>query len=270
MKVVVFILFLFAVPLWSEEKKSLDYIYVNANTGQSSGGHSAIRLDDLVYHFQYFPDKIFHIVREPWENFHYVYGIQENRTIFIRKIILSKENFDFFLSRMNEIYLLQKKELDNLVKLDNDAKILESVLNGNKTFHLKASGYFANKNTKEKDYASLQERIINEFGKNYIIKNLHQNRTKIYNFNFTKHELPNSIFYSKRFPKSIDNFSSEYIELVSLFKVFTILYEESELNSESILEASSDDLLLEENHLVKLSFFLKGIENEIINLFKSN
>ena len=30
MKVVVFILFLFAVPLWSEEKKSLDYIYVNA------------------------------------------------------------------------------------------------------------------------------------------------------------------------------------------------------------------------------------------------
>ena len=82
--------------------------------------------------------------------------------------------------------------------------------------------------------------------------------------------MPNSIFDSKRIPKSIDNFSSEYIELVSLFKVFTILYEESELNSESILEASSDDLLLEENHLVKLSFFLKGIENEIINLFKSN
>ena len=83
-----FFIFLFSIfSLYAtEELHSLDYLYVNANTGQSSGGHSAIRLGQLVYHFQYFPDKIFHIIREPWEEFRYVYGIQENRTILIRKI----------------------------------------------------------------------------------------------------------------------------------------------------------------------------------------
>lgn len=117
----------------TEESHSLDYLYVNANTGQSSGGHSAIRLGQLVYHFQYFPDKIFHIIREPWEEFRYVYGIQENRTILIRKINLSKKNYTFLLERMNEIYLYQRKELDNLEKLQNDARIIESILSGDQT-----------------------------------------------------------------------------------------------------------------------------------------
>ena len=72
---------------------------MNANTGQSSGGHSGIRLGELVYHFQFYPDQIFHIVREPWSEFRYVYGIQENRTIKIRKISISKETFDFLLER---------------------------------------------------------------------------------------------------------------------------------------------------------------------------
>ena len=127
-----FFIFLFSIfSLYAtEELHSLDYLYVNANTGQSSGGHSAIRLGQLVYHFQYFPDKIFHIIREPWEEFRYVYGIQENRTILIRKIKLSKKDYDFFIERMNEIYLYQRKELDNLERLQNDFRILESMVSG--------------------------------------------------------------------------------------------------------------------------------------------
>ena len=161
---------------------SLDYIYVNANTGQSSGGHSAIRLGKIVYHFQYFPDKIFHIIREPWEDFRYIYGIQENRTIYVHKIELSKNDFIFFLDRLNEIYLYQKKELDNLEKLDNDVKILESILKGDETVYLKGAGYFSKNQKNTQSYKPLNTRIATRLGNNFILKKMISLRKKIKSF----------------------------------------------------------------------------------------
>ncbi|MBK8393904.1 MAG: hypothetical protein IPL26_01480 [Leptospiraceae bacterium] len=268
---VVFLIFLVTCTsvFPTDQKYSLDYIYVNANTGQSSGGHSAIRLGDLVYHFQYFPDKIFHIVREPWENFQYIYGIQENRTIFIRKIKLSKDNFDFFLSRMNEIYLIQKKELDTLSKLDNDVKILESVLYGDQTLHLKAAGYFSENNSQNDDFVRLEKKIISEFGSNFIIKNLNQTRKILNSYEFVNFDLPEPIDKSV-YPRNIDTFSTQYLEKLSLLKVYSVLYEKNSLNPESVIQSSSGDLVIDNAVLIKLSAYLESIEDEIISLLKSN
>ena len=104
---------------------------------QSSGGHSAIRLGKIVYHFQYFPDKIFHIIKRAMGRFslrlwntgksNYIYSQNE----------LDKKVFNHFFERLNEIYLYQKKELDNLEKLENDVKILESILKGDGRVYLK-------------------------------------------------------------------------------------------------------------------------------------
>ena len=45
---------------------------MDANTGQSSGGHTGLKIGQYIYHFQYFDDKIFHIVRENWNEFKYI------------------------------------------------------------------------------------------------------------------------------------------------------------------------------------------------------
>ena len=66
----------------SEEKirGPLAYLYIDANSGGSSGGHSAIRIHDEVYHYQHVSG-LARLIREPWSTFGFTYTNLENRTI---------------------------------------------------------------------------------------------------------------------------------------------------------------------------------------------
>lgn len=263
-----FFIFLFNISLFAtEDSYFLDYIYVNANTGQSSGGHSAIRLGKIVYHFQYFPDKIFHIIREPWEDFRYVYGIQENRTIYILKIELDKKVFNHFFERLNEIYLYQKKELDNLEKLENDVKILESILKGDGRVYLKGTGYFSNHLKNDKSYYSLKTRIASSLGRNYILKELISIRRKINQFQIPSNGELEIDMSKLRYPITVDNYSTDYLESLSYLKSLEILQDELDLKKDGYFEFAGNSI--NKNIFDKLSNSLKEKENEIVQLLQS-
>lgn len=243
---------------------------MNANTGQSSGGHSAIRLGDLVFHFQYYPDKIFHIVREPWEEFRFVYGIQENRTIQIQKVNISEESYYFLLERMNEIYLIQRKELDNLVKLENDLIILQSIVHGDKSIHLKAMGYFQKSKSADKSYKSLSQKIHSRLGRNYILKNLNLARQKLYEFEFSIADSLDLNSDKKIYPTSVKNFSTEYLEIISQLKALEVLYDELGLNQNSYFEYKLEqNAFLFDASRIKYIQFIENLEEEIISLLES-
>jgi hypothetical protein len=70
----------------SQPLPDFQFIYIDANVGGSSGGHSALRLGNTVYHFQYFPDGLFKLVRERWPHFRYIYNDLENRTLYVAHI----------------------------------------------------------------------------------------------------------------------------------------------------------------------------------------
>ncbi len=271
MKFFIFYLF-FAISLFAtDESYSLDYVYVNANTGQSSGGHSAIRLGDIVYHFQYFPDKIFHIIREPWKEFRYAYGIQENRTIYINKIRLSKESFHFFFERMNEIYLYQKKELDNLEKLENDLRIVESIANGDGTVYLKAAGYFSPNSNKKGNYYFLKSKINSALGQNYLLKRLGLIRSKLNNFKIPLRQIIHVDLKKNSFPRSIEIFSTDYLEMLFLLKALEFLIEENHLNAGGYF-SYSDNSKFSMNPIIvnQFSSYAKHLEEEILRLLQSN
>jgi hypothetical protein len=263
--------FFIAISLFASDKSySLDYIYVNANTGQSSGGHSAIRLGDIVYHFQYFPDKIFHIIREPWNEFRYTYGIQENRTIYIHQVRLSKESFHFLFDRMNEIYLYQKKELANLEKLENDFKIIESISKGDETVYLKAAGYFSSNHNRKGNYRFLKLKINSVLGPNYLLKRLGLIRSKLNNFKIPLHHAMQFDLSGNSFPKTIENFSTDYLEMLSLLKALEILFDENDLNSSGHFSYSENSKMLMSPTLVnQFSNYANHLEDEIIRLLQS-
>ena len=50
----------------------LEILYVNANVGAAAGGHVGLRLDDDVFHYQFYPDERFLLVREGWDSFRLV------------------------------------------------------------------------------------------------------------------------------------------------------------------------------------------------------
>jgi hypothetical protein len=49
----------------------VDYLYIEANEGGSSGGHSAIRFGDETYHFQHKSPGVLRLRRDDWQHFRY-------------------------------------------------------------------------------------------------------------------------------------------------------------------------------------------------------
>lgn len=119
----------------------IEFIYVDSNTGQSSGGHTGLKIGQYIYHFQYFDDKIFHLIRENWNEFKYIYNSVDNRNIIKREFILTPENYEKIRSYWNEFYLIQQKQLEILNYLKKDILFLES-LKSNSSINISGLGYF--------------------------------------------------------------------------------------------------------------------------------
>ncbi|TGK47705.1 hypothetical protein EHQ16_02200 [Leptospira kanakyensis] len=119
---------------------------MDSNSGQSSGGHSALRFGDRVYHLQYsFEDKIFHLVREPWEDFRFQYGVVQNRNIELYEWDLSDSTKRLLRQKWNELYLVQETHIQNKKNLERDLEFSESKHNGNNiSLPIPGFGYFTN------------------------------------------------------------------------------------------------------------------------------
>ncbi|TGM55095.1 hypothetical protein EHQ91_09115 [Leptospira biflexa] len=78
-------------------------------------------LGDRVYHLQFsFEDKIFHIVRETWEDFRFQYGVIENRNIEFYEWNLSESAKQTLRQKWNELYLVQETHIQNQKNLEED------------------------------------------------------------------------------------------------------------------------------------------------------
>ncbi|TGK96817.1 hypothetical protein EHQ30_09560 [Leptospira brenneri] len=119
---------------------------MDSNSGQSSGGHSALRFGDRVYHLQYsFEDKIFHIVREPWEDFRFQYGVVQNRNIEFFQWEISDSAKRMLRQKWNELYLVQETHIQNQKKLERELESFEINSEGKKNnLPVPGFGYFTN------------------------------------------------------------------------------------------------------------------------------
>ncbi|MCZ8343548.1 MAG: hypothetical protein O9301_10980 [Leptospira sp.] len=132
------------------------FLYIASNSGQSSGGHSALRIGNRVYHLQYsFEDKIFYIIREPWENFRFLYSVVQNRNIEFYEWKLSKIAKREFQRKWDELYLIQKKYLNNINSLKEEYKFYSQWISNNQT-EIDGLGYFTEiKSEREKEELAL-------------------------------------------------------------------------------------------------------------------
>src|SRR5262249_11424850 len=72
----------------------VDYLYIEANEGGSSGGHVAIRFGDETYHFQHEPSGFLRLRRDDSGDFRYRYGVLGNRTTHVSRIELPDAAYD--------------------------------------------------------------------------------------------------------------------------------------------------------------------------------
>lgn len=140
---------------------------MDANTGQSSGGHSALRFEDTVFHFQHYPDEIFRAVREPYDLFSYSYNIFSNRTSKIARIALSEKQYDKIQDGFDRVSVIQFKHLSNLESLRTDRKFFHQISHPERKVKIRSLGYFSPKSSSLWS-SKIREEMETRLGKNWL------------------------------------------------------------------------------------------------------
>ncbi len=128
---------------WDSRAEVLEYLYVNANVGAAAGGHTAVKLGEDVFHYQFFPDERFLLVRESWSHFRLMYNDLLNRTIFSASISLSKEAVAKLRSTFTITLAIQKSDLFREHVLKNRLDLLNGLAAEDQSMRITGRGFFA-------------------------------------------------------------------------------------------------------------------------------
>src|SRR5215469_12375792 len=152
-------------PAAAEELgRRVDYLYIEANEGGSSGGHVALGLGDEVFHF---------------EHFRYRYGVRENRTIHVSRIPVSEETYGLIVDRFRHRHFLQARHLDVMDGLERDRVTLEQMRAG--ALVIEATGLFvAPEGTgADPDLAALRSRVRAVYGEDVLDRRIEQLHSRL-------------------------------------------------------------------------------------------
>ncbi len=111
----------------SADAQTFQYIYIEANEGQSSGGHVAVQFEDEVFHYQY-TGSLIRLVRENAEEFRFDYRYLQNRTLHVADIQVSAQTFSRLQSHFKRQFWDQDRQFKRLQALENDRLLLEWLL----------------------------------------------------------------------------------------------------------------------------------------------
>jgi hypothetical protein len=105
-----------------------DFLSVEANEGGSSGGHLALRLGAVVYHWQSEDDGLLHISRRNAADFLYEYAVLENRTVHRSRVAVPAATFVRLRDAFQRRWLDESVAADELAARRADRELIEELV----------------------------------------------------------------------------------------------------------------------------------------------
>ncbi|NPA24961.1 MAG: hypothetical protein GXO34_03940, partial [Deltaproteobacteria bacterium] len=117
-------------------------LYIEANSGDSSGGHAALRIGSEVFHYQFGRKGRLHLERESWEAFRFFYNDLGNRNLHEARLSLPPESnrriWRYFTRRL----LAQENNRAQLRELEDDLRLLGDLARQPPRPRLRYAGFF--------------------------------------------------------------------------------------------------------------------------------
>ena len=259
----------------SSPSSSFQFIYVDANVGGSSGGHSALRIGNTVYHFQYFSDGFFKLVRDRWSYFRYVYNDLENRTLYVAHIQVDDHDLQTLQEYLDRHYLIQKAHLARLDQLLADTTLLNNLSLGYFQMSVNGAGLFSAESRPDDISAQLRLVVSKAYGTDYLIGAMEALDRDLLQRPLVVPELTPTDIRSDTYPPRIESFAGNYAENRSKRTALNVLeqalpVQENCLTDIGHLARPSDPKGLTANERKKLSAYAETLKLSVIQLIQSS
>ena len=118
-----------ALPAGGEAPpRVFEYLYVESNSGDSSGGHAAICFANRCYHFQQDEAQTIRLHEDDSEEFDYRYRLLGNRTIHAIRVEVSASTYEQLQSTFEAQRQIEDRQYDVLESLVRDRQLTEYLL----------------------------------------------------------------------------------------------------------------------------------------------
>jgi hypothetical protein len=138
----------FPIPLHAAPAStgSFDYLYIEASSGSSAGGHAAVRFGDRVYHFQHESPGIIAPAVQSWESFDLDYRGHGNRPIHVQRILVDPAAAERLRDAFHRRLVVQRSHMELLAAAGRDVELLaalgDGAAEGRGGVALPGAGYF--------------------------------------------------------------------------------------------------------------------------------
>jgi hypothetical protein len=147
---------------------SIAWVYVEANTGSSSGGHVALRVRDTVYHVQQFEGGLFQLERQDWRSFRYLYAGLQNRTLALAHLDVAEPDVERAEAGLARAYVAQRSELERRDRRALDRAWLAAWHAGSAPPPLAGAGLLAPAAQRDPDALSLRDAVVERYGSAFL------------------------------------------------------------------------------------------------------
>ena len=253
----------------------LQFIYIDANVGGSSGGHSALRIHNTIYHFQYFPNGLFKLVREQWPHFRYIYNDLENRTLYVAHVHIENRDLQILQEYLDRYYLIQEAHMARLDELFADTELLNDLSRGRNRMSVNGAGLFSFDAPSNEISKALRSAIFETYGKNYLKFTMEALDRELSKIPLVVLSVEPDEISNKVYPPPMASFSRKYSENRLKRTALNVLNEalpirELELTDMDHFVRPGDRKGLTHNERDRLSAYAQALKASVIHLTTSS
>lgn len=247
---------LWAPPCGAEAAPALDFLYIDSAVDDAAGGHTAARLGETVFHYQYYSDGLFLLEMDTWEGFRYLYNDLQNRSVTLTRVPLSRESYDKIRSHFFTRYVRQERRLELLDTLTGERELLQRLAAGEDALALEGLGFFSEAGANDPHALALKNIVVARFGAAWLNDNLRDAAVELEQVSFRD---PAPAGWSVRLR-----------ELLALREALALLGESRSLSVDALLTAAGNGGPMTDQEKTAGKEFLGELADSVLALLASN
>lgn len=281
LRVVFWFALLYPVP--AQADYSIDYLYIEAGQGDSSGGHAAIRFGGEVFHYQY-SNGLLKAVRQNRKDFEYQYRFLANRTIHVRKIPVRNATYRNLLDYFSHKYRVQSRQFEGLDLIRKDIDLIRRLQAAGRTgnsgrgfrYPIKGAGLLTRASRSERSPSAqfpvlrnFSEKVRQAYGDDFLADRKAQIAEAVKGLQITSWSPDQLEFAQDRYPVLPYSLAGRFADLVSNLKALETIESAGPMKPKALIEADLPEYRLQAPQVEALRRFRNALEQELLKLTRS-